>query len=223
MIDYVNAKQVESLQPAAQQLVVRYQQNGSWREIENNPRIFFDIIRDNTQPDELERQRPRRPHSEPPSPRRSRDANRAQERNSAQRRPPINRPGPPMGYALEDANGQLVAGRLPKEPKFNTLELILESQIIGYLHIPRRNQLVDGYELSFVQQQNSTLIIFAVLLLGVTLVIALPLARHIVRPIKQLTSGMHDLTQGKFDRKLALRRNDEFKQLNRITMSWPKP
>ena len=76
MVDYVNAKQIASLQPAAQQLVAQYQQYGSWREVENNPRIFFDIIRDNTQPDEFERQRPRRADSGPPPPRRPRDASR---------------------------------------------------------------------------------------------------------------------------------------------------
>lgn len=213
MIDYVNAKQIEALRPVADSLAEHYQVNQSWSSINDDPRIFIDLIREASPAARMPRQRPRPFRGDHPPQRRPPDGSRSIPSDIEGHRPPRGLPPPPMGYALLDSQQNIVVGRLFHEETHNTIDIVVDDQVVGQLKFLRRDQLTEGYELNFIEQQNTSLLIFSILILVITLVIALPLARHIIRPIKQLTQGMHELTQGQFDRQLALKRKDEFNQL----------
>lgn len=213
MIDYVNAKEIEELSPVAETLAEHFELNGSWTAFNNDPRLFFDLIRDITPFNSEARKRQRAPRGDHPPQRRPRDGRRPPPKGQQGRRPPPGFPPPPLGYALLDEQQNIIVGRISSDDTYNTVNINLDGETIGFIKSPRRDKLTQGYELNFIEQQNTSLLIFSVLLLGITLIIALPLARHIIRPIKQLTQGMHDLTQGQFDRQLALKRKDEFNQL----------
>ena len=206
MVEYVNSRELEGLQPLVDELEDYYGQYGSWRDLEDRPRLFFDRFARHFHETEM---------GLPPPPKRA---------VNAMRRPP-NSGGPPrmlrgqprriapIGFAMLDSNENVIIGRLLDKAKYNSLELVSADAVVGYLRIPIKDQLNEGYELSFVEQQNTTLFLYSLIILCVTMLIALPLARHIIRPIKQLTQGMHELTQGDFDKRLALKRRDEFEQL----------
>jgi two-component system sensor histidine kinase BaeS len=236
MIDYVNAKELEALQPVRAALVQQYLQASSWSSIERDPKIFFDIIFDQIKDSNFIQNRPPGSEFAPPNRRVPRhfdppslDRPKQDKANNIPRPPPKGPghrspnakdgrlPKAPYGFALLDQNKVSIIDRynLASEQDVSLIELNISDITVGYLVIATKKSLTDGYELNFVKQQKTTLFLLASVLLILTLLIALPLARHIIRPIKQLASGMNDLAQGKFEQKLALKRQDEFKTLER--------
>jgi two-component system sensor histidine kinase BaeS len=233
MIDYVNAKELEALQPVEFALLQQYQKQDSWSSIEQQPKVFFDIIHQQLA---VQNTGPNRPANPPPRQKVNRNRSPINNNSSSPNtrraipsnghsgllhdpkggpppRPPP--PRPPLRYGLLDQDKAIIVGRFDQGKGYSLIELKLSDAAVGYLVVPRKKSLTDGYELNFVKQQNSTLLIFASVLLLLPLLIVLPLARHIIKPIKLLASGMNDLTKGKFDRKLALKRQDEFNTLER--------
>ncbi|HET8711686.1 MAG TPA: ATP-binding protein, partial [Spongiibacteraceae bacterium] len=72
-----------------------------------------------------------------------------------------------------------------------------------------------GFEQEFLRRQRTTLAIIGTALLAVAAIIAFPFARHLVKPIRQLARGTHELTQGNYIVALPTQRRDELGELAR--------
>jgi two-component system sensor histidine kinase BaeS len=81
--------------------------------------------------------------------------------------------------------------------------------------VPQVREINSGFEQEFLRRQRSALIVIGTALLAVAALIALPLARHLVKPIRQLTRGTHEMTQGNYAIALPTQRRDEFGELAR--------
>ena len=121
---------------------------------------------------------------------------------------------PPPQLALLDERQRLIVGILPPPPTAS-VRIELQGDTIGWLLVPQFSEINAGFEEQFLRRQRLALIWIGSALLAVAALMALPLARHLVKPIKQLTHGTHELTQGNYEVALPVERGDELGGLAR--------
>lgn len=126
--------------------------------------------------------------------------------------PPMLRGRPPL--AVLDQNRALIVGQ-PPSPPTAMVPIKLNHEIIGWLVVPQYGEIRAGIEEQFLRRQRSTMLLIGTVLLAVAALMALPLARHLVKPIKQLAGGTHQLTQGNYQVALPTERGDELGALAR--------
>lgn len=176
-----------------------------------------------------EHKRPKR--FEPPPPRHTRlQERRPKERPAKQgasraprerdfRMPPPPRGGVPprhnVSYALLDKEKHLIVGNYPQDNDYVYSDIIVDKETVGYFAVSKRNKLTQGYELDFIEQQKHYLWFAAIVVMLLVALVTMPLARHLVDPIRQLTRAVYRLTQGEYKQSLNHQRKDEFGQLNR--------
>lgn len=137
--------------------------------------------------------------------------------NAMDNEPPRSRrmiPPPPPQLAVLDNQERLVAGNPPEEPHA-LLPIEVNGATVGWLVVPQMREIRTGFEEQFLRRQRSTLWLIGAALVAVAALIALPLARHLVKPIRQLARGTHQLTQGNYAVVLPVARSDELGELAR--------
>lgn len=207
MVDYVNAKEVKALQPLTAKLVKRYQVESSWQSLAGDNRKFYSLVQ----------QQLRESLFIPsmPAPSRTNRPFRA-ERDMQRPQPPEHRPPPghQADYALLDSTNLVIAGHLKSNLDYVFIPIKLEKKQIGSIAVSKRSGLIDGYELDFLEQQTSYFWFIGLIALSCTLLITFFLARNLVGPVKQIAKGMHLLSQGDYEYKLNLERQDELGKLS---------
>ena len=238
MIDYVNSRELEALTPLINELAIIYQKDESWQSLLGEQRKFQRMLiehlsdsdfylakgpltRRNFPPPSYDSTKHRtvkpsgrpKPRHKPPK-----------KRNAQGRKGPPrsafagNKPPPPpriVSYALLDTKQQLVVGHYSADVEYILAEVIVNKQVVGHFAISKRNQLTQGYDLDFIEQQKHYLWLAAIVVMLFVTIVTMPLAKHLVTPIKQLTRGLYRLTQGNYQQTLDQQRKDEFGQLNR--------
>ena len=220
MIEYVISKEVETLKPVLSKLADEYEIDNSWRSMVGKNHKFGQLIHQKLAGNDFEIEKNARP------PRKQGFKNPAHRPpHLADRRPPTslldnnNRPPfPPQReahYALLDSKEVLIAGSYPAKLEYTKTPIELNNQVIGFVAISKRNELTQGYEVDFIEQQQKYLWLIALIVMLLVALLTLPLARHIVEPIKLITRGMHKLTQGDYQQSIDLKRQDELSELSR--------
>lgn len=209
MVEYVNTKEIEILKPLVVDLANEYQKDGSWSAIQGNKRIFDKLLFSALENSGLLPPKPHAPssHMRPPP------ENDFSTTNIKYQRP--REPKDKASYALLDNNKNFIAGRYKNDFEYSTSAIVVKQITVGFLAVSKRNQLTNGYELEFIEQQQSYFWIIALATMVLVALVTLPLARHIVEPLKQITQGMRKLTQGHYLQKIELQRQDEFGELSR--------
>lgn len=207
VIDYVNAKEIKALEPLVTKLAKQYESSASWDEVIRDNKSFRRLVEAELQSSQFsefaERPSPRGRLMRPPPPERGR---------FDMKGPP--RPNDIAHYALLDKNKQPIRGRYLDELTYINTPITVNNIVIGYLAVSKRDNLVDGYELDFLEQQTDYLWFIAIAAALFTLLLTFLLSRHLVSPVKKIATGMHQLTQGHFTTKLTLDRKDELGQLS---------
>jgi two-component system sensor histidine kinase BaeS len=121
---------------------------------------------------------------------------------------PARPPGPPI--ALLDQKKQPIAGFFITHPQALYHPLHHQHQLIGYLYLLPPPELTDAVDVEFQHRQTRLVIIMALLALACSLVIALPLAHHLLKPLHTLLAGLAQLTNGHYHTRIFLKRHDEF-------------
>lgn len=219
MIEYVISKEVETLKPVLSKLADEYGIDNSWRSMVGKNHKFGQLIHQKLAGNDFEIEKNARP------PRKQgfkKPAHRPP--HLADRRPPTSLidnkrpPFPPQReahYALLDSKEVLIAGSYPAKLEYTKTPIELNNQVIGFVAISKRNELTQGYEVDFIEQQQKYLWLIALIVMLLVALLTLPLARHIVEPIKLITLGMHKLTQGDYQQSIDLKRQDELSELSR--------
>lgn len=215
MIDYVHKKEQQALQPLLSSLQEEFESHNSWYSLEDDPRYFGDIIYTHLQgsvflpppPNRAPRERGR-DRERPEIEFEGRDERRRDERIRA-----------PLfthaGYILLDVDEELVVGSYVDDVEYNALSIESEDKNIGWLLTPKRDKVTDGYELDFIEQQQSSLWLIALLTMLLVALVSSSLAKHLSEPIKLIMRGVHKLTQGEYEQKIKLKRKDELGELGR--------
>lgn len=227
LVEFVNTKDRDSLTSFVAALERGYRREQSWQWIAGRQRTLHDLYKaqvidkhPNFVPPTSgpEHQGVRRPGDERFAP------------PKAGPRPPefeprpavagIERRGPlprnrPAQISLLDSDKQLVVGGQRYKVSDNWLNIEVDGKIVGYVVFPKRHGINDGYALELLEQQRIAYIIISLCLVALTVVVALPLASNLVRPIKALAAFMDRLAKGEYQQRLSLKRNDELGQLSR--------
>lgn len=114
--------------------------------------------------------------------------------------------------SLLDADKKLVIGRI--NPDFRLQTIHLNGDIIGYLALAPRKQLTDQFDLAFMAQIKANLLYIVLGLFLVIIIISIPLSRHFVKPIKRLEHEVRSLNNGDFKVKINVTGNDELASLS---------
>ena len=129
------------------------------------------------------------------------------------------RGGPPPEFgretpmpALLNADKVLIIGHYGEEFSLKPIEL--DNQIIGYLTLPPAIHLTDKFDLAFAKQMQKNMMYTFFGFFVLIILIALPLSRHFVLPIKRLERSMRLLNKGDFKVNLKVRGKDELASLS---------
>lgn len=133
--------------------------------------------------------------------------------------PPVGLPQPlEWRIRLLDERQQVIYGA-PDEP-LSELELhpIKDDRAatVGYLGMRKEgSEFSTARDLQFSKQQNQAFFVIALIMLLISAGISMPLARHLVGPIKDLTRATRRLASGDYTPRIHHRADDELGQLAR--------
>lgn len=213
LIEYVNARQRAEFTPLATEFERLYGVD-QWRQIRGNPDLFAEIVIDNAPNDDADG----RPARQPPPPPRERPPGREGDARPERRRPPPPpRRGPrgPPPVTLLDANRSIVGGPGQNFDQATKIALSAGDEQIGWLLLPRTDQLTRDFDVQFQSQQRETFLIIGGVVVGLAALCAFLFAPSITRPIRQLAGAANRLARKDYDLPEMSERSDEIGQLSR--------
>jgi two-component system sensor histidine kinase BaeS len=195
MVDYLNERHRERGEVVAEALAEVWQHHGSWAPFHDRPRLLARVIIQ-AQEAALERHPGREPTP------------------AADEAPPPPSHSIHLRLKLLDAEGHLITGRDPG-PHRALLPIVSNGRAVGWLAVPQLVEVRSGFEQEFLRRQRIALLLIGLAAVAVAALMALVLARNLVRPIRALARGTHQLTQGHYTLELPTDRRDELGALAR--------
>lgn len=209
-LHYVNTLDEQRLERSAAALSDLYDRQGSWDFVRRHPRrVLHEIGRrmaagseeEAGEPDNLTSTRPRR-----------------EMRPSL--RPPRRRSG--SGWRFEarlllfDANHRLIFGHGPVPADIKLQPLVnADKNTVGYLGLLPRRKISERNQLRFIRSQKDTLALITGMVLLISGLLALPLARRLVAPLTALALATRRLAGGDYTYRVAADSSDELGRLAR--------
>ena len=214
MLEYVNSRQARALEPVVTTLAEQFEKKQDWTQFQQSPRqlnqFVHRILRRSNDFVPL-----RAPHSRP-----EHDGGFNGGEHSAHSRPGLkgDRRGPPHRlagkYTLFSADKNVIAGNSDIARQI-LIPIVLDGATVAWLGMRRQQQITEAFELQFLQNTRQMILFAGLLMIGLSVLFALPLARHFVAPIKKIAAFVSDLNRGNFDSSLSIERSDEFSTLAR--------
>jgi len=206
-LQYVNTLEEERLESLAGELQQIYEREGGWDFLRHDPAAWLRLMVGTLPPGAVDKERLQR-------------LERRLERRAERGQPPLPpRDAPPgleqrfeLRVLLLDGERRPVFGP-PAPPDLSLRPLRQGAQVIGYLGLLPRQGLADASQLRFVRQQRLGLVLIAGVMLLVSALLALPLAKRLVRPLKALAAATHRLAAGEYGTRVAVTSRDELGQL----------
>lgn len=199
---YVNTLDQERLERLAGEVERRYATDGNWDFIEKEPLALLRLMV-NTLPEGQVRPR---------------DLDRLERR--LERRQVRHEPPPPglahlfeLRVQLLDSAGAHLAGPSEALPSEGMITLHYQGQKIGSLGLLPQKNLADIHQLRFLKEQKLALALVAGLTLLVSALLAFPLARRLVRPLRDLAAATRRLATGTYSERVPVTSQDELGQL----------
>ena len=202
---YVNTLDQERLERLAAEVESRYATSGSWDFIRDEPdnllRLMIKTVPEGqVRPKDLERL--------------ERRLERRQERRERPEPPP-----PRLAHLFElrvqllDSAGNHLAGPPQPLPSEGMIPLHYQGQNIGSLGLLPQKNLADVHQLRFLKEQKLAMAQVAGLTLLVSALLSLPLARRLVRPLRELAAATRRLATGAYAERVPVTSQDELGQL----------
>lgn len=204
---YVNTLEQERLEILATELEQAYAERGSWDFLRAEPvtwlRLMIRTLPGPADPEEVRR--------------RERRLERWLERET--RPPEPGKPSRPPTFErrvlLLDADRLPLFGPAEKAGEVDLRPLRQGGKTVGYLGLVQRQSSYDVHQLHFVRQQKLALALIAGVTLLISILIALPLAKRLVQPIKALVAATRRLAAGEYGTRVPTGGSDELGQLAR--------
>jgi two-component system sensor histidine kinase BaeS len=211
--DRVRAEQL------AGELTDWYGSNGSWDELANNPRNFYNLVF-TAWPQGSQRGSQtnfeRGPGLNRPSPPFLREGRRGPGPGSG---PPGGSPGGPRDALhkrifLLDSEKALVIGEIPaKFDAENLLPIEVNGAPAGWLGVSMLRSVELPEEEAFLKHQRRSLLLGMGTGLAIAALLAWLLARHLSQPISKVTDGIRALAAGEFNTRVETKGSDEIARL----------
>jgi two-component system, OmpR family, sensor histidine kinase BaeS len=212
-LEYVNTVEREVHANLVNNLAEAYKENGSWDFIRDNPRQWKEIRRSSF-PNRDTSDTQENSHSPRTVPdRRARDAF---ETRSERRHGP-----PPFGKRRrgrecvldKDKNDVTFCWRRDGEMQFK--EILVDGKTVGYLGTLPRRKLSDRRDLYFSQQHTRFLLLVGLGIALISILVALPVSRQLVKPINLLADATRKLASGEYQTRITVDSSDELGDLSR--------
>jgi two-component system sensor histidine kinase BaeS len=135
-----------------------------------------------------------------------------------------NMPPPRMGRGMHrmgsplivlDAERKPIIGSYPKDDEVNFRALVHQGKTVGYAGLLPPRHFLHPIQVRFLSQQHAALAVAAGGMVLVVVLMSLPLARRLVRPIKAMAGATHDIASGKYATRVPADSSDELGQLAR--------
>jgi two-component system sensor histidine kinase BaeS len=133
---------------------------------------------------------------------------------SAGRPPPMGDPlrvGPRL--ALVDADGTRLAGNAGSGHVGAERPIIYQGQVVGLLTLEASPTAVQELDAAFIASQTQNILVAGLVALGLSLLAAWLLARHLLAPIRDITDGARRIAEGDLDSRIPVRDDDELGEL----------
>ena len=209
--DYVNKSLLERYSDVTVALATEYRTQGGWQALKNNPERWAELLRSNL-PRRIFDPRKRAP--KPPRLGNNKSGGRVKEV------PPP--PGPPRRIqrlvrrlTVFDADRRHVAGRRAEGSydRYTLQEITVSGKTVGWLGLHKRERLANPLAVDFLKQQTQALYLIGGAILVLAAIVAFLLSRHLLAPIRKLTTGTRALASREFDTRIEVQSGDELGQL----------
>ncbi len=220
--DYVEQREMEQVNRLLAELSEIYAETGSWSRLRADPRALSNRLR-NLQPSRgrLERQPPGlnppgRPLSngrlsDDPALEDRRPGSRTQENRPQEARRFEPRRPPPRLPAILTPEKRPIIGHTPPDARLYPISY--NDELVGWYAAPARNRQLEGSDLAFQKAQTIAFAIISLVVIAVCFIIAVPLARQIVKPISRITTAAKELNNGDYAIDLQVKGRDELAEL----------
>lgn len=209
-LEYVNKLEEETHANLVENLAEAYSQNGDWSFLEGNHRAWKQIHRASIAIPEPENGIKMETEMRPSD----KDAH-------GQRR--YGPPGTPHHFSrlrkgrecvLDAMKTPLVHCRSRTED-LRLKEIVVDNQVVGYLGSAPRNKLRHRRDIRFSEKQTRFFVILGICIACVSILLAFPVARQLVRPVKSLADASKKLASGDYTTRIDVNSSDELGDLSR--------
>ena len=204
-IHFVEARKQQHIESLSQRLAEEYQDAQGWEHFRNNRRHWIRLLRE-------------RPLRHPANP--STDIEEMDDPPPVGRQaiPPQTRQHAPRPsrlprMALLDVDQSVIVGRLRDTNGLELHPIILNDETIGYLGMTPGPLAKELAEIRFEQQHTQSLVYIALGMLLLSVVMGLPLAYTLVRPLRRIADASKQLALGFYATRLPVTSSDEIGQL----------
>lgn len=209
---YVSTMERAAQQNLVEALAQEYREAGSWARLARSPRRFHELQWLNVMRFEMRRHlvAPATPLPPPAV-----GADFVFMRRGTLAELPFNMPFPPPRWsaALLDPAKKMLIGPPVDVRKLDLLPIKVASRVVGYVGFRPPPQLTDSHDLYFSERQGQALLVIAFVVITLAALLAWPVSRQLVRPIREISAGTRRLATGAYDTRLAPGPNDELGQL----------
>jgi two-component system sensor histidine kinase BaeS len=193
-LSYVNTLEEQLLQNVSQNLQQQYLSSGGWDTVKGNRQQWRQLLRRSWRAEDL-----------------SAPDDNDQEDGTLPRPRPFSG-GIERRLQLLDSNKQLVVGvKQLHQPQL--MPLYAHKELIGYLVHEPPKVLQNMRQLHFVSQQKQSLLLIGAFMVAAAALLSLPLAHRLVKRVKVVAAGTHQLAAGDYVTRIPTGCNDELGQL----------
>ncbi len=211
-LEYVNKVEQEAHDNLLNNLTDVYTENGSWEFLRENPRQWQEIHRSSMPiPNPIQPQEGPYPEIRP---RERHDLDGPHASKWRHRPPPF---GQPRGgrVCLLDKNRVVVTHCRNRVDEMELRQIVVDDNTVGYLAISPRKKLSAGHDLRFSEEQHRFLVLLGLCLALISVVVAFPVSRQLVKPIKKLAEATRKLAEGSYQTRITVDSSDELGDLSR--------
>lgn len=208
--DYVSKAALERYSDFADALAAEYQQRRGWQTLKNNPQRWEQILRSSLPLKDSDG----RPAAPAPPEIASRPPGAPPEELTPEKFPSrVQRTA--RRLVLFDAEKQRIAGAPAQLPSagYALQEIGVEGRTVGWLGLPKRQNLSNPLVIVFLKQQYQAFYIIGGAILLLAAVAAFFLSEHLLAPIRKLAAGTRALAARRFDVRIDVESGDELGQL----------
>ena len=132
---------------------------------------------------------------------------------NVQFRPRFPEKHPNSPIVVLNADKKPIQGFYPKNEDVNLHPVIVREKTVGYVGLLSPKHFLHPMQVQFLSQQKLALILGAAGLVLIVIIISLPLARRLVRPIRAMAAATHGIASGKYTTRIFFSSKDELGQL----------
>ncbi len=202
--DYLARAEAQRLQPLVERLARYHAEAGGWDYLRGRPHVWDNLLRETLNEGSGFGYPPGPPTGRPPP------------RWESAKGPPERPNGVGRRLHLMASDGTPLVGpaQLPSDaPGFQRVPVEVNGREVGYLRLMAAPLATDGLDREFRRDQVRALYLIAAAAGVFALLIALPLGRHFLFPIRRLAAGARALAAGDYGTRLTISRKDELGRL----------